>query len=55
MERSGIELIRTQIQPLKPNQKITKITKNQNTKRIPVYGQPGFETQNNKEFKECGS
>ena len=38
MQRSGIEAIRTQIQPSKPNREIPKITKNQNTKR--TYGQP---------------
>ena len=38
MQRSGTEAIRTQIQPSKPKREITKITNNQNTKRI--YGQP---------------
>ena len=38
MQRSGTEAIRTQIQPAKPKQEITKITNSQNTKR--TYGQP---------------
>ena len=38
MQRSGTELTRSQIQPSKPKQEITKITKSQNTKR--TYGQP---------------
>ena len=36
MQRSGTKAIRTQIQPSKPKQKITKITNSQNTKR--TYG-----------------
>ena len=38
MQRPGSEAIRTQIQPTKPNQEITKITNSQNTKR--TNGQP---------------
>ena len=38
MQRTGTEAIRTQIQPSKPNRKITNITNSQNTKR--TYGQP---------------
>ena len=38
MQRQGTEAIRTQLQPLKPKRKITKITNNQNTKR--TYGPP---------------
>ena len=38
MQRSGIEAIRTQIQPSKPKREITNITNSQNTKR--TYGQP---------------
>ena len=38
MQRPGTEAIRTQIQPSKQNQEITKITNSQNTKR--TYGQP---------------
>ena len=37
MQRPGNEAIRTQIQPSKPKQEITKITNSQNTKR--TYGQ----------------
>ena len=39
MQRPGTEAIRTQIQPSKPKREITKITKNQNTKR--TYGYMG--------------
>ena len=38
MQRSATEAIRTQIQPSKPKQEITKIANIQNTKR--TYGQP---------------
>ena len=38
MQRSGLEAIRTQIQPSKPKWEITNITNIQNTKR--TYGQP---------------
>ena len=38
MQIPGTEAIRTQIQPSKPNQEITKITNCQNTKR--TYSQP---------------
>ena len=38
MQRSGIEAIRTQLQPSKPKREITNITYSQNTKR--AYGQP---------------
>ena len=37
MQRSGIESIRTQIQPSKSKREITNITNSQNTKR--TYGQ----------------
>ena len=38
MQRSGTEVIRTQIQPAKPKREISDITNNHNTKR--TYGQP---------------
>ena len=38
MQRPGTVAIRTQIQPTKPKQEITKITNSENTKR--AYGQP---------------
>ena len=38
LQRSGIEAIRTQIQPSKPKREITYITKSPNTKR--TYGKP---------------
>ena len=38
MQRSGIEAIKTQIQPSKPKRETTKFTNSQNTKR--TYGQP---------------
>ena len=38
MQRSGIEAIRTQIQPSKPKRETTKTTNSRNTKRR--YGQP---------------
>ena len=37
MPTSGIEAIRTKIQPSKPKRDITKITKSQNITRIDVY------------------
>ena len=38
MQISGIEAIRTHLQPSKPKREITNITNSQNTKR--TYGQP---------------